>query len=457
MSDTRPGELSGASTLATIVGSCLFAELPADLDLFFSDEVLIDRRNNTPMEMDGYSIYLTLTALERTSGVDLAEQRRRLVNATVRRLQAKGGFWAHGAWTGSDAEVHLRFTAAAIRLLIEALEDGLLTDSQLAIDALKRHVSFRESILGGVWFLHDSLEMPGVSNFYRNANRYRAWGASTENCLVLNTHVDTLVTLLHFLQRVKINGEDHRFFAELIDRGLVSLSVVLSPNLWGKWSSMDRFDSFMRAFSLLTYTSRSLFSRKLRGVINRTYFRARGMLKRRFPRFVLSDGYIEREIGLNGSFVYHITNVYDLARLSNQLRVAEAWRNSPLIDRCDKIVDDGINYAVRSAYKLFWQDDIADTGRAIVLCDAILARLAAKRDGSVPQDWISAYCKIRRAIPPSAAILGYDPLVVKETEASIPHQDGFDIGTLYDGRLFKFDLLNESLCLGDRKKTLEFT
>ena len=76
------------------------------------------------MEMDAYSIYLALKAIELSTGSSLQALKKRLADAVVRRMDQCGGFWRHGAWTGSELEIHMRFTAAAIRLLVEAAQDN---------------------------------------------------------------------------------------------------------------------------------------------------------------------------------------------------------------------------------------------------------------------------------------------------------------------------------------------
>ena len=47
-------------TRVSIFGSNIAAALPGELSLLFKDGILIDRRNGSPMEMDGYSAYLAL-------------------------------------------------------------------------------------------------------------------------------------------------------------------------------------------------------------------------------------------------------------------------------------------------------------------------------------------------------------------------------------------------------------
>jgi hypothetical protein len=150
------------ATKITIVGSFEQVNLPSEIASFFVDGIFINRLYKKPMEMDAYSLYLGFKALERRGGSDFSAERKILADAVVRRMRQCGGFWAHNSWTSGEREVHMRFTAAAIRLLAEAWSDGIITDSSTVVDALKRHLSYREEIQFGTWFFHDSLEGPGI-------------------------------------------------------------------------------------------------------------------------------------------------------------------------------------------------------------------------------------------------------------------------------------------------------
>jgi hypothetical protein len=437
-----------ARVRTTIVGSFSSAELPAELDQFFRDGVLVDRRNGTPMEMDAYSVYLAFKAIEARSGSNLGPERRRIVEAVLARLRAKDGFWAHGAWTGSDQEVHMRFTAAAIRLLVEAFGDGLLSEPALIVETLKKHLSYSERLPGGIWFYHDSLEVPGRSDHYRNANRFHAWGGSTENCLVLNTHLDTIATILHVLNRVEMSTEDRAWFSDQVNLGLAALSTVLGAKPSLLWAVLGPIDAFVR---MLVFRTTPRYP-KLGGLLHRaalkTYYPARLFLKRRVPRLALFGGYLERDIGLLGTaFEYHLVNVYDLARFLNQVQVSGHPVDDRLLRRCGDLVDRGIDHAVRSAYADYWRKTLAANGRGTLLCEAILARLATLPAGPVPQHWVAGYCEVRRALPPTAALLGYDPL----TLSSMLPKAGCDMdtGAFRDGTQFVFDVRQDRLRILD--------
>ena len=64
-----------------MVGGWVQLRLPEEFDKLFLDEVLIDPRTGTPMEMDGYSTYLALKAIEIKTGRSFRQERTRLLDA----------------------------------------------------------------------------------------------------------------------------------------------------------------------------------------------------------------------------------------------------------------------------------------------------------------------------------------------------------------------------------------
>ena len=231
-----------------VIGSSVDTIFPRDIPLYFRDGIVIDRRNNTPMEMNAYSLYLGLRALETMTKADYQTERREIVEAVIKRMQSCGGFWSHGAITGSYKEVHMRFTAAAIRLLVEAFGDGIISNSSTIVGALKKHLSFSERLTFGTWFFHDSIEQYSLEECsaqfptWTPPMRSIVWGSSNGNCLVLNTHIDTLITILQVLHRIELDDEDRQFLLTNLYAGLVALKTVLSPsqNVW--WRCFNVLD-----------------------------------------------------------------------------------------------------------------------------------------------------------------------------------------------------------------------
>jgi hypothetical protein len=397
----------------TVMGSFERASVPGDLSLFLKDGVLVSKIHGTPAEQDGYSLYLALKAIERTTEVDYTEERKRLLEAVVTRRTRAGGFWTHGAWTGSDTEVHMRFTAAAIRLLCEALDDGLLDKPNAILSALDAHLAYAEELPFGTWFLHDSLELPdsAIRSPFRLLEN-QAWNSSPKNALVLNTHLDTLATIAHVLHRVKMGPAQRHHLTSRFLSGLRALEKVLEEG-GGAWEAFGLLDGIARSLMFSTFQTTSLFSKAIRKAIFLVYFPLRQQIRNCVPGFVFRDGYLERDISLpGGGFDYHLVNIYDLARFAVVAVEAGLLPPGLLRSRVEALIDQGIEYAITSRYWHYLMYAIQRSGSPILLCEAMLARLGLQHRVEVPAHWLRAYCEVRRRAPPSAAILGYDPLTV---------------------------------------------
>jgi hypothetical protein len=450
VSEYRPVEIS-------VVGSFVTRSIPDDLPALYRDGVLVDPRNGTPMEMDAYSVYLALKALERTRGYNLYAEKLAIAKTMLGRMRTCASVWSHGAWSGSPEEIHMRFTAASVRLLVEALHDGLVDGPDIVAWALKRHLGYSEPLTTGLWYLHDSFEvrdarLPHPQKPKANA----AWGSGPADCLVLNTHVDTLSTILDVLRRVDLRDEDREFFAGQLRQGLAALDMVLRPNDSRRWRTFASFDSAMRSLLFGTFGgSRRPFrdirhraAKAVRRAIVDGYFPLRRDIRGAMPGFVYGDGYLERDISLKGrGFEYHVVNAFDLIRLVLQAG-GSAYPLAPALrDRCERLVDAAIDYAIGSTYWNYQIASMRESARAILLCETILARIGSMETPGAPRPWMSAYCAIRRALPPSAAILGYDPFIVDDETLSYAPPENCDIVHLRNGTTLLVDLRSEDAVL----------
>jgi len=443
-------------TSVTLIGSFRNLELPADFDHLFRDGVLVDPRNGAPMEMDAYSAYLALKAIERVHRADYSRERKILADAIIARMQDCGGFWRHGAWTGSHREIHMRFTAAALRLLCEALSDRIVISPSLLTEALKKHLLHSDKLEKGTWFLHDSLEKADTGVMHpQRPIKNRAIGSSAENCLVLNTHVDTLCTLIFVLKKIRMHEVDRVFFRSKLASGLLALNAALNINQGILWRQFAKFDVIMRKALFRLYSQQPssasfaiFFQKVCRALIIRLYFPVRQRIRSRLHGFIFPDGYIERDIALDGTgFEYHLVNIYDLSRFLIQANELAFEIDPSLIDQCTRIIDKGIEYAINTSYWAYLIASSQDSGRAILLCETILARLATKKDNEpIPQSWIHAYCVLRRAASArSAAILGYDPFIVAELDRDSISRENWDVLKLRNGNNIAIDLVNEAI------------
>lgn len=428
----------------SVVGSFVKARLPDDIELFVKDGICVDRRNGTPMEMDAYSLYLGLKALENVSGRSYETERGVLVRAVLKRMNDCDGFWAHGAWTGSPNEIHMRFTAAAIRLLIEAHVDGIGVSKSQVLLALKRHLGFSEQLGQGTWFLHDSLELPHAElEHHRRTDNY-AFGSSAENCMVLNTHVDTLVTIMHTLRRVDVDKADRVALLSSLASGIDALKYVLDSPKTAAWIAFSRVDSRLRDALFLTYGYSGTFSRTVQSLIKRKYFPVRKRIRARLPMFVFSDGYLERDISLAGTnFEYHLVNLYDLSRLIAEADEAGLSLDKDVMSRCETLIDTGLDYCIRTHYWKYLIASTAETTRAILICEVIVAR-TRKLGLRTPKHWIRAYCEIRLILPRTPALFSYDPVILPPPKPDMGFESDNDLVWLTKDRLLIADLSSKT-------------
>ena len=218
----------------------------------------------------------------------------------------------------------------------------------------------------------------------------------------------------------------------------------IDPQSQDLWRSFARLDCLVRSYIFRNYSKRSLPARALRKTSTVFYFFGRQRVRSWLPMFVWPDGYTERDISLNGiSFKYHIVNVYDLARLIIQINGLGSLLDEEFRRRCELVIDDGIDYAISSDFWCYLTTTMED-GIANLLCEAILARLGTRFDSRPPQHWIQAYCFIRRSLPPSPALLGYDPFIIKATQKGDKSRDGWDVIRLCNGIRLAIDLTKET-------------
>jgi hypothetical protein len=427
--------MTGSSTpfqdsfLTTMVGGWVQLRLPEEFDKLFLDEVLIDPRTGTPFEMDGYSAFLALKAIEIKAGASFRQERTRLLDAVIRRLDDVEPPFSHGAFTGSAREVHMRMTAAAVRLLGEAFTEGLLSSLEPLVRAVRYLFSFSDRLSVGTWFLHDSLEVAATGIPYpARRTKNKAWGSSLENNLVLNTHLDTLTTGIHILPLLPVN--DASWLTENIESGITALKAVLDTRAF-IWRVVSPIDSLARSFIFHTYGRNFRGAYRLRRAIEFIL----GRFRSRWPSFVMKDGYLERDIGLlDKNYGYHLVNIYDLTRFAHKLRTSVFSYNMELIGKCELIADRGIDYAIDGPY---WRYVARTDKMAMLLCEAILSRLSYLSDEVPPQNWIRAYCDVRRRVAPTPALLGYDPLIGRIGGEISAGSQREDLITLVDGRRLK--------------------
>jgi len=408
---------SGGHTLGaeafTPVGSYLPVRFDAIVATVLKDGVCVDRRNGTPMEMDAYSSYLAAKAHERAGLGAFREVRAALVRGIENRRQKCAGFWEHGAWTDLEGEIHLRFTAAAIRLLAEAHLDGLYPDTDALLNCLRRHLAYADQLTIGTWFLHDSFETDALGPLApEKPVAARAWGASEYNCLVLNTHVDTLTTIICVLDQVTMSATERDELSAVVRSATRTLIASLTKRHSFGARAFGLLDGAVRSFMLRTNHVDTRIVRFVRWRIIDYYYSARRGIKTSRMMLNFPDGYLERDLRLLGyHFDYHLYTLHDLVRFRSIAANLEFIAGAEMAFLED-VIDAAIDYACRLPYRSWIEESVQQNGRAALLCEAILARASFAPQFSFPRDWRDMFSAIIDHVPDTPGLLGYDPAIV---------------------------------------------
>lgn len=171
--------------------------IPDEIDRIFSDDgkylVSPTLQGNHFFEMSGESMYYALKDIEIKTGQNTIEQRERIVYSIKKRIIACGGYLYHESLSSGIADTQLRSTSSAIRILIEGLIDGFDVKEDL-VNLANYHFKFFFNWKDGIWFCHDTSEWKkrGPKTHIKS----RRMKKDFQNTLTLNTHFDSLSTLL---------------------------------------------------------------------------------------------------------------------------------------------------------------------------------------------------------------------------------------------------------------------
>jgi len=240
-------------------------------------------------------------------------------------------------------ESHYRFHNAAMQLLEASLEEargdavaGALTQAASVLSRCTDRTDL------GLWFFHDSLEQ-SVEMTDKSGIRWvpsRELGKSPATKMILNSHVDAIVTLDRYRE---VTGDDRYAGAAASALGAARKILALRPAEW-------LYRPLYRAIglTLLPAPEAARLSLPLRALrrFAREYVAPRlHRVKRRFPRMVMPGGLIERHLSrLHFGVNYHSVNVMDLVRL---------WRRFPSEDLC-AVIDGALDAVTGTTLVRYW-------------------------------------------------------------------------------------------------------
>jgi hypothetical protein len=291
---------------------------PADLYRHLIHGAVYDLRYSWPhnkkcfSENEVHALYTVFSGLENVTNKVLYRYfQQQLVLSMIQR-QADDGGWYHGMWTNST-ECHYRLHTSGVHLLMDEFQR---TGCPQVKSSLQKAVAFlsktTDQLDCGIWFLHDSLEL---SEQAMNSGPFK-WitnktlGKSVSNMLVLNTHLDTTIAINRY---GRLTGDKQ--YQDLVVSALKSTRAVLGLNS-AEWLYKPLFWAI--GLTMLPTEQASKLSFPVRAIKR---FAADYLIKKlpdikaRYPRLVMPNGYIDRELSLRTWAIdYQTINLMDLAR-----------------------------------------------------------------------------------------------------------------------------------------------
>lgn len=253
---------------------------------------------------------------------------------TVLMEISPSGEWGHGFWS-DDMETHARFHLDGLHLFISQYEK---TGMPIWLEKAEKGMAFLSSHLmdemedGGIWFLHDTLELSSKAHHFQSS----LYGKHQGNSLTLNTHISALI-VLHRLGQVM---PDEKKYDIMFEKGIKVLPKILENR------SGEGFYKVVMPW-LINNTAwvdcHSNVDRIVRGLQGRVIHLCYRILRRQFPRIVLPGGFIERDLTLS-SFYHPYQNV----TLKDLLFL---YQQHPFPWLCSYI-EDGIGQLVRFVQKV---------------------------------------------------------------------------------------------------------
>ncbi|NOR68309.1 MAG: hypothetical protein GQ532_01200 [Methylomarinum sp.] len=294
---------------------------PADLYNHLIHGSIYDLRYSWPhnkkcfSENEAHALYTSFSGLEKTTGKSIYRFFQQQIVLSIIQRQSNDGGWYHGMWT-DNTECHYRLHTSAVHLLLDEFQRN---DCEQVKAALVKGVQFlsktTDQLDCGTWFLHDSLELSeevmnsGPFNWIPN----RVLGKSTSNMLVLNTHLDTTIAINRYGE---LTGDKQ--YQSLVDSALNSTRAVLAlqpanwlykPLFWAIGLTMlptDKASALPAPVRAIKRVAWQYLIKKLPDI------------KSRFPRIVMPNGYIDRELSLRTWAIdYQTINIMDLARYAH--------------------------------------------------------------------------------------------------------------------------------------------
>ena len=250
-------------------------------------------------------MYYALNDLEKVSGVSQIVKKKKIIDALIRRKTACGGAFYHKSFK-SGTDTQLRATSSVIRTMLMAEKDGIYFKEELN-EIVKHHFSYFFEWGSGIWFCHDSSEKEGETPL--SHLKTTQWGKGKRNTVTLNTHLDSLSTLLILVyEKPDFLG----VYQNSLNRAIVSLNFVLATrNNNTKFGSFsEKIDNYLFKKYVKKIIKPNLIDAFYQKIMHPFFFK---LVK---PTLFFENGFIGRDISVCNIHVdYLLVNIVDFLRL----------------------------------------------------------------------------------------------------------------------------------------------
>lgn len=371
----------------------------------YTDAFVWPRKWKFHSELDAHGLYTALGGLELATRKVFYRLLKRQLLYSVIAQQAEDGGWYQGEWTDL-MESHYRLHNAAMLMLEAGWEES---GDALVRSALERAAAFLARCTDqtdiGAWFLHDSLESSAEAMEEMRRQTRTPWiptrtlGKSPTNKLILNTHLDAIVTLDRYRE---LTG-DHRY-DELLASARAAARAILALR---PAEPLYRLLYWAIYLSLLPKAEGMRLPLPLKVVKRLTWqhlWPRMHRVKRVFPRLVMPGGLIERHVApLHYDINYHPVNLLDL------VRHARRFPNEAQTE----VMRAAVDVVVKRKLLDYWSEQEYRRFALVVWADALYQLCTLKPDLELRQHLADAILRIEDAdlgLPPS--LLGGEAEVV---------------------------------------------
>ncbi len=356
-------------------------------------------------EIDAHALYIIMHGLWGTTRKQIYQNIKDQIVYSVAARQEPNGAWRQGLYT-EDHETHYRYQCSGIHMLTAAYEETHLPVIKETLEKAVEYLELQcEELNVGTWYLHDSLEQNAAA--IRKSPlpflKSRAFGKSTSNMLVLNTHLDTLVALSRYdAVTGRLNQGKRRV------SGSKAVIAVLDSRP-ADFVYRILFKAIELTFVPISRVkSLSLQRRTIRKLARLILIPLLPWMKKFFPRLVMPNGYIGRDLSIGYlNHEYLSINIWDLLRFQKPFNIRMV----------DPIIHHAVDYAMRSGLVERWSEEksyaLGFWSEAMYL--ECIRR--PERSRKVLADAVITLSDSERGVPPS--LLGCNPEYIP-LESQVP-------------------------------------